>query len=1199
MMFISEILAEDALIHWHKRKKLFVYIALLFVSNALICVSNNHPYYLARKDAIGFRSNIIISIVERVLALNSSFNNSAAQGNITNLVQSDSSLLVENSYCVVNVPYFVSLFFITMAVAIYQMRLAFAIYIAFFVVSAPVLFYLVNRVSYYDDHISGLKDQRAALLWSIFSNIRFVKMNVLENFFVRLAHDYRLQEMTAIRKIIYIICLNVTVGWLVPALAQLSYVWSALLLFKQLQAPKFVSSLQLFGIISRISSYAPWTLQGITCYRLAFRRLNAFFTHAQPELVYVQALEAHSPMAIKVRGVFSHESETAARFIAETQKANGSEVREEAASFPDFKLEVDLEVNAGETVFIIGKIGSGKSSLIRALLGDLKAEEGSVVQLKGQVAYCPQTPFLLCKSVRDNIVFYRDLAEESLARACRVAQLQGDIDTQALSLAKEMVENGINVSGGQRMRINLARCFYASRDIYLFDDPFSSLDANVGSALFEAMRQELQGKTLLIVTHNLQLLRSAQRLLYFEKGRVAFDGSFEAFRETSFAEELLTATVIPAEDDELAEKSKAVPEVHEAVTEGRDAADEVPMAGALPQYRNLWKAAKLIHRHYGASGLTLLVTGLAYLAMAMGYYSNKLITDYLDASPNGFSHPQAFLRRYSLYCLASSLAICLRFFFMSYVAYRTHRRMVERMLLRAVHADLSSFYDKSGVAKLTTRFSRDINELDGTVIYCLSEALLAAGFLLLDLAFNCRQTSPYIAVFYVGYLAYCLQLQSVYAPFYSQLNVEERESLTPLMDLYGDVLRGSRLLASFGVSTQLVGEAMLRVNANAEVMFKSIATHCWFEFRLRAVNLLFVQVLPTVLVLAFTRQHLQARQLRLYFIYLSGFIWHIISGLFTLSSLESSAKALERCQQVLDLPPERGYENLAQNAHFVEKNIDAAPGLLVPQKQPNSERFPYERINSFGFDRRLFQAGRIVFDSVTARYAPSLPQVIRGLSLVVEPGSKVGVCGKTGSGKSTLVKLLTAYLTPESGRVSVDDYDITAIELKALRSEFALVSQEITLFAGTLRENLNPALYGQSAEGRDMQAEQAVVERLISFGFKEEKLAGQGLDLRIESDGNNISPGERQLIVFFRAMASDRRIVILDEATSSIDADTERKLMEYFYTAMQGKTVISVAHRINTIIECDKIVLMQRGEIKEMGTPRELQIGRASCRERV
>lgn len=1191
-------------------RHLLRYILAIVVTGLLNSFLYTTPFFILQQNIIAFRANMIIAIVKRVLTLNSGFDSAAAAGHVANLVQLDCSNLIAQSVIVINIFYYLFLIISNFSLCFYFIGWSFFSYIGVFLVLSPLPFYAVYKISFYDSNAFELKDRRTSLLMIIFSNIRFIKFNVLENFFVRLAHDYRKAELGVLRKIYYAVVVNSMVMWLLPGLAQLAFAWTWLLFGTGAKAEVFMSSLKFFGSINRIFGGSPWTLQGVNSYRLIFRRFGAFFGLARPGVRAVERAPAGEELAVELRGSFGYANEDAVRFSAAVESLGG-EKSPVAEPRGDFRLIIDLRVRSGETVFVAGKIGSGKSSLVRALLGDLRGEEGSRVRIAGRVAYCPQTPFVLSKSVRDNIVFYRDYKESAYAAACRLAHLDHDLRAKSLSSDKELIENGFNISGGQRMRINLARCFYEERELYLLDDPFSSLDLNVGHAVFEGLIAALEGKTKIIITHAASVLRGARRIVYLDRGEAIFDGDYDAFLETPYAEEVFAAPpggeqnsseseeVEPRQVRKLSlKRTERLPTRLEPPAPHREPMHRSVLADDVKNKRQLPKMLRLLHKYYGMSGFFLIFNLIAYATLFLAYHATEIAYEFLSEENGKTADMHGFLRRYSLFSFAPIVIIWLRFCLVCLLTYRVSKRMMEKMLLRAVHGDLAGFFDKVSLAELSTRFSSDLDNIDTTFDHKVSEATLLPAYVLVDIAVSCGTLSRYTLVAYLFYLAYCLYLQHVFVPLRSDLNAMERQTVNPVVNLIYDCVKGAGIIANFGVADRVVEEMRGRVNEGSKVLFAAAALHGWFESRVNYLNVLVVQTLPMLGLLWFGPGGLLPRKLLMYLLYAMGFGWNFMFALQALCELETSMKSLERCDAVLELPAEPGYAHLAQNTRFVKRNIDGPARLFVPRKRVSNQRYVYEQINTFGFDREIFHSGRIVFERVCARYAPTLPPVLRDFSLVIEPGRKVGICGKTGSGKSTLIKLLSRYLQPESGRVTIDDYDLAHISLKALRSEFVIVNQEITLFQGTLRENLNPEVYGQKGRGEDgegtlgrmfdAEAESEITDKLVELGFKQDKLAEAGLDLRIDANGENLSPGERQLVVFFRAMCSDRRIVILDEATSSVDVETEKRLMDFFLSKVQGKTVIIIAHRINTILNCDQIVVMQAGEVRESGSPEEL-----------
>lgn len=238
----------------------------------------------------------------------------------------------------------------------------------------------------------------------------------------------------------------------------------------------------------------------------------------------------------------------------------------------------------------------------------------------------------------------------------------------------------------------------------------------------------------------------------------------------------------------------------------------------------------------------------------------------------------------------------------------------------------------------------------------------------------------------------------------------------------------------------------------------------------------------------------------------------------------------------------------------------------------------------------LFTKGEIIFKRVTAQYPTRLSPSVENLTLHIKPSEKIGIVGRTGAGKSTIIKLLAQYLPLKDGQIIIDGLDISRLDLQVLRSQFLLLDQEVVLFDGTIRENIyiHDIGGGSQSQSLERKSDEEIIGHLASFGFSQKILAQEGLDFRIKDNGENLSKGEQQLIALMKAIYTQKKVIILDEATSHIDYQSEQKIMDYFYEQIGDRTLITVAHRVSTLLRCDRIIVLEDGRVKEMGRTQDL-----------
>ena len=435
----------------------------------------------------------------------------------------------------------------------------------------------------------------------------------------------------------------------------------------------------------------------------------------------------------------------------------------------------------------------------------------------------------------------------------------------------------------------------------------------------------------------------------------------------------------------------------------------------------------------------------------------------------------------------------------------------------------------------------------------------------------------------------------------------------------------------FKKQKEIIDELAELINQNSKNTVTIASLNGWFNTRLAFINIFCVQLMAFAYILLFTtKESLNAKQLEIFISLIYIMILDSRDFMQKFCLVETEAINLERCDALLHLPSEKKYLNLPRERKMMAYVESMKANSLLPLKiygADENQCYSYKEINDYGFNKSFFLKGRITFDSVFAKYPLTTEYVLRNVTFDLKPGEKLGIIGKTGSGKSTILKLLLQYFAPEKGSIIVDGYDITKIDAKKLRSEFLVISQEITLFEGSLRDNLlfenvihknehlkvnsqskipkentsntllmEPLLETSEPKTKEEIAEYEaeVISKLIEFGFSKSKLNKHGLDLPIANSGDNLSTGEQQLIAFFKSFFTKKKIIFLDEATAPFDYVTQQKLIEYFNGKIKGKTVISVAHKITAIADFDKVLVLDNGFVIEYGYIKDIIMNEGS-----
>jgi len=912
---------------------------------------------------------------------------------------------------------------------------------------------------------------------------------------------------------------------------------------------------------------------------------------------------------------------------------------------------VCMQCQPGELVAVVGAVGAGKSTLINSILGEGRPLTGSELSVKGKLGAFLQTPFIMNDTVRNNILFghlsgatkeidasEREsspfIDEERYKLALEVCSLSHDIKLLQNGDQTEIGEKGITLSGGQKARVALARAVYHDADVYLLDDPLAAVDAHVGKDLFNKciIDELLLGKsksnvsstrpernaTVILVTNALQHLSHSMvdKILVLGDGCVEEVGTFKelssdpnsrfsAFLKTMSETSTKAIDHVPsdmdgAEDgdgDDLSENALDFggnePEVtkiihhaprrgsgefrrkgsieinHDAITKEGDNSSGALMTDEFKE-REKGSVNRQVYITWAKAGggvsVGIIILALFVLVEVLTVTSKWWLTYWSQGGGGTNSHGAFFyLGIYALVNVSAIFATFCRLLVFVFAGLRASRSMFEHLLDVVLQAPMS-FFDTTPIGRIINRFSKDL--------YTVDEQLVVTGRSYLSTMFNCCSTifvvtavTPQFLFGLVPIFFFYLHQQRFFTMTYRELKRLDSVTRSPIYALLGETLDGVLTIRAFDAQESLNSRMVRMLDIQQTAYHLTFATQCWLSIRLEFAGAMIVTCACLVAVL----EH-STRGGDEHFAGLAGLsISFALSITTTLSwtvrmasDFEANMVAVERIQQYMKIPGE-------------------APRLTSSDESLPSN-WPVE--------------GRIEFANVKLRYRPNLPLVLKGLNITIPVRSKVGVVGRTGAGKSTLMVALLRIVELHSGSIKIDDVDIRAVGLKKLRSTIAVIPQDPVLFSGTIRTNLDP--FGEYDDGRLFGVLEQVglytpMERVSSklslTSLGSEKRAGgraqpiKSLSEEVSEGGVNFSVGQRQLLVIARAMLTGASIVIMDEATASVDADTDARIQRVFRSEFKNATCITVAHRLNTIMDSDLVLVMDDGKAAEFDKP--------------
>jgi ATP-binding cassette, subfamily C (CFTR/MRP), member 1 len=839
-------------------------------------------------------------------------------------------------------------------------------------------------------------------------------------------------------------------------------------------------------------------------------------------------------------------------------------------------IDINLDIKPGSLTAIVGSTGSGKSSLINAMIGEMQMKFGRAT-MGGTFAYAPQQAWIYNATVKENILFGLDYDEDRYNQAIDAACLRIDIEKQfEAGDETELGEKGINMSGGQRQRLNIARALYAQSDILILDDPLSALDPHVGSDCFENIKS-LSNTTRIFACNQLHLTSHFDRIIVIQDGRIIEDGTFDELHSSDGGEfRRLYDTLGAVPEEKIADKKPAA-----ADAAGEVVVEAVPVAKVIePTVRNRKKSieveaivdksdqekkdmGKLVKAETHSVGNVKLKVYMGYLK-DIGWPATTAVflgiifaqgcqlgtSQWLGIWSTKGQEPGAKSAIYyvTIYVVLSFLQILFTFaanwlgYFGSVIGSRNiHSKFISGLMMSPI-----SFFDSTPMGRITNRMSKDFGVVDNAIMQML-QLVVKAAVGLLGMLIIISINTTYVLVAFVPILLIFSGVQAYYRTTAVQLKRLDAVSRSPIYAHFNECLSGMATIRAYGAQDRMSIINAQRIDSNIKIYNMNMMSNRWLSIRLEFLGGLLI--LCTALNTVIRRGTIDPAVAGVSLSYALQITTQLNLLVRVSTEIEGMFNAVERIQEFMDLPPEPPHE-----------------GPETPSNWPDK--------------------GEIDISDLVMSYVPDKPPVLRGLTLNIKPSEKVGVVGRTGAGKSSLFQALFRMMEPTSGKMTFDGIDLTSLGLNTVRNSLSIIPQEPVLFSGTLRFNLDPFEQYTDIELWSALDKASLKKLLIT--------KGQTLDMEILEGGENFSVGQRQLVCLARALLKKSKILVLDEATANVDLETDALIQNTIRENFHDRTTLTIAHRLNTIIDCDKILVLELGRVLEYDSPKNLLLNNNS-----
>jgi ATP-binding cassette subfamily C (CFTR/MRP) protein 4 len=1051
-----------------------------------------------------------------------------------------------------------------------------AIGVASLLLFIPLQGFLGKKTSEYRLKTAIRTDERVRLMNEIISGIQVIKMYTWEIPFSKLVNSTRKNEIRAIRATSYIRGIALSFIMFTTRISIFITVLSYVLFGYQITAEKVFVLVSFYQILrNTMTIFFPQGISQIAEAQISIKRLQKFMLYEERDMKTGKSVAKNSTVIT---------CDEASNMQKKDSKALGIRITNVSAQWMPQSHEktlskVTVDIEPGMLVAVIGPVGSGKTSLLQAILRELPLIEGTI-DVGGTISYASQESWMFSGSVRQNILFGEPFLRERYTQVVNVCALKRDF--QLLPYADKTIvgERGVSLSGGQRARVNLARAVYKDADVYLLDDPLSAVDPHVSKHLFEdCIAGFLKGKTVILATHQLHHLKQVDHILIFNNGSVAAQGTYSELQATGldFAK-LLNDDLEEDAYDGGQPLQQMLRQMSVSSVNSVDAKQPEPKQVA--EMRTVGSVSSKVYSAYLHSGgnccVILSVTLLFVMAQALAsgcdywltYWTN--LEEKLSERQNSYNHNDSFendhygnesfandtslentylgwLSRET--CIYIYTALTVGTVVITLVRSITFFKVCMRasvnlhdLMFRSITRATMYFFNTNPSGRILNRFSKDMGAVDellpAAMVDCLQIGLSIFGIIVVVAVVNYWLLLP---TFFVGVIFYLLRI--VYLS--TSRSVKRLEGLTrsPVFQHLNASLQGLTTIRAFRAQAILEKEFDNHQDLHSGAWYLFIASSRAFGFWLDVVCLIYI-TLVTISFFLIGGEN-TGGNVGLAITQAIGLTGMLQWGMRQSTELENQMTSVER---VLEFT-----------------NVEQEPPLISPADKIPPKSWPSE--------------GAITFDKLYLRYSKAEGHVLKNLTFTIEAKQKVGIVGRTGAGKSSLIAALFR-LAPTEGSVYIDDINTITIGLHELRNKLSIIPQEPVLFSGTLRKNLDPF---------DEYTDDVLWSALDEVELKDViNDLSAGLNSRVMEGGSNFSVGQRQLVCLARAIIRNNTILVLDEATANVDPQTDTLIQQTIRKKFADCTVLTIAHRLNTVMDSDKVLVMDAGTIVEFDHPHVL-----------
>ncbi|KAJ8031340.1 Multidrug resistance-associated protein 4 [Holothuria leucospilota] len=1189
----------------------------------------HHPSFFI-SSRVGMRIRVAVSalVYRKALRLSNTALGKTTVGQLVNILSNDVNRF-DLAFLFVHYMWIAPIQIITMLCVLW-FQMGPTCLIAFFtlLLMAPVQAFMGKMFSQLRAKTALLTDERVRIMNEIIAGMRIIKIHAWEVPFTKLVEEARRRESLRIQRTSYLRSFNLSFFFIASKLVAFTTFTLFAALGNVITTTVVFIAIPMFDIVRlTVTLFVPYCIMHCLEGLVSVKRIKAFLImdelhqptgaldscnsqqnhlyHTNGDSVALQALGLNSNHTNEHVAFTNHANKVTPSIVMNGEAMVVVDPKTELAvtdpgmdekpkNSDDYTIQirdlngswdeegtgvkcldrVTFSVKQKELVAVIGPVGCGKSSLFMALLGELPNITGQV-SVKGRAAYTSQQPWVFSGTLKENILFGRPFDKKKYQRAISICALTRDIAILPEGDLTMIGERGVTLSGGQRARVSLARAVYDDADIYLLDDPLSAVDTAVGRHLFDrCISGHLQNKSVILITHQLQYLHTVDKIVILKEGEMVDCGTYDELQkkgidfaallkeyedETEEADEDTAGKLSRTQSVTSRESEAASPE-DVAFTDDYSEVErkETKKEGTVNRrvYSEFFRAGGTLPSlfcfmvfNFAAQVFFVLsdwwLSEWAYIEenCSLQFDADRCLNEpavlgnFTDFRVDKIGRP-FFFYIFTVFIVLLIIFAFTRTVWLFFILVTASKNLHNQMFKAVIRTPMQ-FFDTNPIGRILNRFSKDIGFMDELLPITIADfnaiAVQTLAILITICIFN-----PLVLIFTVPLIILFAFVRSYFLATSRDVKRIEGVCRSPVFSHLSSTLQGLTTVRAFHAQNRFVAKFDMYQDVHTESWFTFLATTRWFGIMLDWMTAIFLIIVAFGSVVSKDLLGLNAAEVGLSLTYALSLMGAFQWGVRQSAEVENLMTSTERVLEYTKLKPEADVES----------------------KEKLDPEWPKE--------------GAVEFKDVSLKYSEDGPLVLKEINMKIAPKEKIGIVGRTGAGKSSLTVALMRLVEP-MGTITIDGVDLSGLGLHDVRKKVAFIPQDPTLFSGTLRRNLDPfsdhddeSLWGALKE---VQLQPVVEE------YPEK------LEMKVSEGGNNFSVGQRQLLCLARAILRKNRVLLVDEATANVDIRTDELIQATIREKFKDCTVFTIAHRLNTIMDSDRVLVLEEGQVVEFDKP--------------